>query len=347
MIRGIQKGTMRDRDAEVNFGRSLLMLAANFGNTVAAEAKAMASNFENQNDIVQHIRAAADTTDTFPSSHITSLEEAHVSAVVDLATAIPEGVRFVPSRTRFFVNENNEAGEVVQDGQSLKLLSRNEWTSVVLGNNLRCAGGLFLQTVELTNSLSPVAANAIAQQAIEVAATALDAHLLSDSAGGYFDGVTPLNPTGTTAAQVETDLMALAAALPGSHLKLCRWYLKPATARYYTTLRTSGARTFPDLTLSGGTLLGVPVTVTSNLNCAGSPSQSPVALVNPSRIYLTGDLRGAIQISKATVIDVRASPAGPSQPVSTFQTESAAVKSAIWFDALAATDSVVWMRSNV
>jgi HK97 family phage major capsid protein/HK97 family phage prohead protease len=60
-------------------------------------------------------------------------------------------------------------------------------------------------------------------------------------------------------------------------------------------LNALGQREFPDITMTGGKLFGVPVIVSEHLTSLGSPSTGMIVLVNASDIYLADD--GGVSVS--------------------------------------------------
>jgi hypothetical protein len=143
--------------------------------------------------------------------------------------------------------------------------------------------------------------------------------------------------SGSTLAQVDNDLGLLIDALTdgGSDLMNATFILHPKSATYLSRLRGSGgARAFPDISVKGGTLMGLPAIVTANIARAGSPSPgtSYLALVDATRVWLTSGDDVEVASSGHALIEMTdttqqdASTGAGAQQVSTWQTESTAIK---------------------
>jgi HK97 family phage major capsid protein len=142
---------------------------------------------------------------------------------------------------------------------------------------------------------------------------------------------------GSSLAQIDADLGLLIDALTdgGSDLMNATFILHPKSATYLSRLRGSGgSRAFPDISVKGGTVMGLPAIVTANITRAGSPSPgtSFCALVDASRCWLTSGDDVEVAASQHALIEMDSAPTQDAssgtgaQQVSTWQVESTALK---------------------
>jgi len=113
------------------------------------------------------------------------------------------------------------------------------------------------------------------------------------------------------------------------------WVLSPTTALALSLMVTSlGNAQFPGLTINGGTLMGLPVVVTSQATIAGSPQFGNImVLIFPGEVFLADDGAATVEASDQVAIQMLDNPTNqstatstPTTMVSMFQTESIAVK---------------------
>lgn len=132
--------------------------------------------------------------------------------------------------------------------------------------------GIVAFAKELARSSNP-AAEALVQADLLAAVTEFsDTAFLDPAAPGtasnpasITNGTTNIPSTGSTAAQIEADLKALIAAVLTNKTALYL-VMKPSTALYLASLRdTSGAKAFPDVTLAGGSIWGIPLIISASV----------------------------------------------------------------------------------
>ena len=106
-------------------------------------------------------------------------------------------------------------------------------------------------------------------------------------------------PTEAPAAQVEADLKLLVGSLNDSGALFQNPYfiMRPRTALHLATLRDSnGVRTFPNVTVAGGDVLGIPVIVSANVPIdVGTGDATVIVLVDAAEILLA---EGGIEAEK-------------------------------------------------
>lgn len=141
--------------------------------------------------------------------------------------------------------------------------------------------------------------------------------------------------TGTAVAQIDSDLHLMLNQLSngGSDLQNATWILNPRSSAYLAGLRGSGGSPcFPGMGARGGELLGLPAITSKACLRAGSPEETILVLVDPSRVWLTERPEYDLQASKTVSLQMDDGPTNNSATgtgttlVSMFQTDSIACK---------------------
>lgn len=147
------------------------------------------------------------------------------------------------------------------------------------------------------------------------------------------NGVTAITSSGTTEANLRTDLKALWASFITNNIdpSSAVYIMNPRTALSVSLMQNPlGQESFPGLTMRGGTLMGVPVIVSNYVPTATAGAL--VILANASDIYLADDGQVTIDASREASLQMDNAPtnnsatATPATLVSMFQTNSVAVK---------------------
>lgn len=122
------------------------------------------------------------------------------------------------------------------------------------------------------------------------------------------NGVVATAPSGTGATNVRHDIAALlglfaTANMVGSDLTL----IMSATmaAQISMMVNALGQRDFPDLTLMGGSLSGIPVIVSELLTSLGSPATQMIVMVKAGDVYLADDGVVTVEASDQASIEMQ------------------------------------------
>ncbi len=139
----------------------------------------------------------------------------------------------------------------------------------------------------------------------------------------------------TTMAAVLTDVFALMTTFAANEISLqgAYWIMTPDMALRLSLLLNTGGTdfAFPNITVNGGTFLGLPVIVSNSVPHSTSAG-AIVALVVPSDIYLADDGQVAIDASTEASLQMDTAPTNNSATptattlVSMFQTNSIAIR---------------------
>jgi HK97 family phage major capsid protein len=168
------------------------------------------------------------------------------------------------------------------------------------------------------------------------------------------NAATPLTSQGNSAEDVRADIAALVGAFVTENMNVASLVLiMPNTLALMLSLmrNAQGVREFPDITVNGGTLEGIPV-VASQYAVFGSPTGSLVIALNASELFLADDGNVTVSASREASLEMddapssrSSSPVTESTLVSMFQTNSVALRaerSINW--ALRRTEAVQYME---
>jgi hypothetical protein len=216
------------------------------------------------------------------------------------------------------------ACHVVGESKSIPLSTPSFRTAIVL-EYLKVAGLAVLSNELLKYGAAEAP---IARALLRAAVKASDLAFLSSAAYGVLNGITPLGSYGGTAddiASALTDLLRdhMTGCDPATVTLIC----SPSTAIGLALLHGSGGFAFPNVTVKGGTMAGLPLLVS-----AGAPSESLVAIDGSA--VLKSDGRVSLDTSNAARIEMSSAPVGAGDvptgqtqnAVGMFQAESTAIR---------------------
>jgi HK97 family phage major capsid protein/HK97 family phage prohead protease len=149
------------------------------------------------------------------------------------------------------------------------------------------------------------------------------AQVVGVSPASITNGVTPVVATGTTGAALRADLKSLMAAFLAANMQVSQaaFIMTQQTALAISLMTNSlGNKEFPDITMQGGTLLGLPVVTSENIPATGgSPSDGyPIILASTPDILLADDGDVTIDASREASLQMDTSPDSPATASTTF-----------------------------
>jgi HK97 family phage major capsid protein len=305
-----------------------------------AIAYAQGKNWNDAAHVADHIKSAVTqmgTSDLLPAT----IAAAEFSAAVRPLTVIGrlQGVRHVPLFLRILTALNGASARFVGEGKPVPVSAPDLAGETLLPK--KCSG-ITIQTLELATSSKPVSENLLGDDLASACAQAIDQAFLDPANAGDAEtpasitsGITALNSTGATLANVDADLRAMLDQLiyAGSTMQLAQWIMRPLTAAYLSGLRgTGGDLAYPTISVLGGTLLGLPVIVSGSFPDAGSPPVGTIVLVDGSQVCLGDENQAELAISTAAAFQLSDAPtndasgATATTTVSMFQTHSVALR---------------------
>ena len=124
------------------------------------------------------------------------------------------------------------------------------------------------------------------------------------------NGIAPLQTSGSSEADVRVDVQAIFAPFIAANLTPTNgvWIMTSTRALALSLMMNAlGQPVFPNITMTGGTFLGLPVIV-SQYVLTGSPASDLVILVNASDIFLADDGQVTVDVSREASLEMNDAP---------------------------------------
>lgn len=251
------------------------------------------------------------------------------------------GMISVPFNVRMSGQDSGSSANWVGQGKPIPVSKLNT-ISVTLG--MAKVAGLVVLTKELVQSSAPSAELLVRNDLMKTIATFCDvqfvdpniAEVSNVSPASITNGVTPVTPTGTTAAHLRADVQTLFTSFINANddPTSCVWIMDPTMALAISLmLNALGQPEFPGITMFGGTFFGLPVVVSNAANITGSPgSGHMIILAKASDILFADDMGLEIEASAEASLQMLDNPTNASSDgtattlVSMFQTNSVAIR---------------------
>ncbi len=301
--------------------RVLRALAIAKGDPVSAWAFAQGQDWRDTPAVVPHLRAAVDALDTDGAAALVSPIGYDLAELVRPLTIVGRlaGIRRAPFATRLVAQTGGATGHWVGQGQAKPFSEAAFAETVTLG--LAKVVGMAVVTDELVRLSTPVAEATILRDLARAVSQAIDQTFIDPSAvavsgvspASVTSSATPTASTGSTLAQIDTDLGATVDALiaAGSDLSTAAWVLHPRTASYLSRLRGSGgALAYPTVNATGGTLMGLPISTSANVPVDTTVTGDPtiIALVDADAVMLADDRDATLTVSTAASVEIDDAP---------------------------------------
>ncbi len=334
-------------------GRTLAALGRSGGDVLNAIELASASSWIDSDEIIATIEKSA----------IGGLDVATVGTAGIFGNA-PVDTDFISSAREFSLLQRLNANPALPR-------TRIYTGSAVVGERLTEGAGMSVVLSDLTPAtLVPVAHGALGvvtkeilrlagssgspvdawlSRVLAVAAFEAEDRSLLDPAytGSITNGLTATSSSGTTAAQIDTDLAALIAAFTAGRGDLRRAVLvtSPSVAVHLALLRSSGQRAYPDVGINTGVLGGLPLLVSLGADVGAT---SLIVIVDQSKLWT---YRGPseLAVSNDAALQMDSAPTQSSTTptatttVSMFQTNSVALKAVVTASWKAGTGGVQYI----
>lgn len=218
-------------------------------------------------------------------------------------------LRSVPFRTPLLGQTVGAAGAWVGEGKPIPVTAAGFSRTTLAPAKV---GTIAAVTKELLESSSPAADSLIRDELANALLERMDRDFIDPSKAAVADtspasilsGLTPIAASGTDADAVRTDLKALFSAfITAGNTPVDGVFIMPATVALTLSLMRNalGQKEFPEITMLGGKLEGLPVLVSQYVPIIATGEATAgavVALVNASDVYL-GD-EGGFELSLST-----------------------------------------------
>lgn len=236
------------------------------------------------------------------------------------------GLRKVPFACRLLAQQIGGTGAFVEEGRPIPISAAG--MDEVAKLEARKVSAVRVLTRELVQSAVAGSELLIANEAAGAVAEALDrAFVAPDNVGSEATpaSITHDAPTfgssGSTLANIDSDLGRMVKTLTDSDCSLmtAAWLMAPRTSTYLSLLRgSSGAPAYPGVTARGGTLLGLPVLTSRNVDSSGSPSDGFITLVEASEIAIADEGTARIEVASHASVQMSDGPAAGAQQLVSF-----------------------------
>jgi HK97 family phage major capsid protein len=207
------------------------------------------------------------------------------------------------------------------------------------------ANGLIVLTREMLRTAGTAGEALIARELRRAVSQSVDEQFIEI----VLDDVTPLPSNGTDAQAAARDLADLLSAVQPTAESRLLFGASADVARAASTLLTaSGGFLFPEMSPTGGRMLGIDVQVSDALDVGQLMLMDAGGIAGESELI-------TVQASDDTTIEMESEPEGSAveptatEKVSMFQTNSTAIMSTAWFgakrfrdDAVAIIDGIAW-----
>lgn len=270
--------------------------------------------------------------------------------------------RRVPFNIRIAGLTAGPTGYWVGQGRAIPM-SRPTTTSATLA--IAKAAGLVAIDDELARLSTPSAETMVRDELAATLVAFLDDAFINPNNGGQTNispasmtyGVTPVTPTGTDYAALRTDIQTLMETPLDAYLNPAEavWIMSASCALKLSMMVTSlDVRVFPELSITGGRLFGLPVIVSQAAQISGSPQYADIiVLVHPQQILLADDGGVTVSVSQEASLQMDDAPTNQSTAtatgttvVSMFQTNSMAIKAVRYINwAKKRTQAAQWIQA--
>lgn len=330
------------------FTRFAMAMACAKGNTMAAAEIAKqrwGSSTPEVETILRAAVAAGTTTDTNWAAPLAPYQDMQ-SEFIELLRPMTiigqmNGFRTIPFNVRMPRQTSGATAGWVGEG-SPKPVSKLQFDTVSMPHAKVAV--IVAITDELARMSTPSAEATVRQDLLETCAQFMDVNFLDPtiaasagvSPGSITNGITGVDSTGSTVAQVTADLNAALTSMAVGNIGMRApyWIMHPRTKNFLLTLRTTqDVYAFRD-ELVQGRLLGIPVVSSTNVPTrdqsdpvsAGS-LETYITLVDASEIFLADDGETMIDVSREASLQMDTAPTGGAQSlVSLWQNNLLAIR---------------------
>lgn len=265
------------------------------------------------------------------------------------------GLRRVPFNVRMATQTTGSTVGWVGQG-SPKVVSELAFSEITLG--LAKAAGIVVISQELARASDPSAESIIRQDLIDTMSQFMDAQFIDPavaavanvSPASITNGLTAIQSTGSTVATISADIASLLTNFINNDIspKNPYWVMHPIQAMGLGLKRTAqDIFAFPDITLEGGTLFGIPV-VTSRSVPKTTSGGSIIVLLDASEIFLADDGQVSLDTSEQASLQMNTAPsAGAQSLVSLWQMNLIGIRAERYMNWKRRRDTAVTYLDNV
>lgn len=320
-------------------------LAACKGQARAAADYAEAQPWGNRDEVARLLKGSVAALGPADATGFASAQQFNLGPLVRPLTIVGRipGVRHAPFDTRLISLVDGITGNFIGPGEPIPM-SRALFSASLMRR--KKVSSLTIVTKELAATSDPRAQKTIEDDAVGAtvlaenqAFVALESPETDERPASIAYGAPTFYSTGGALANVDADLAFLIESLiaNGSTLEFATWIMSPITASSIARLRgTGGGAAYPDISVSGGSLLGLPVITSGSIARNGSPLESHIILADGAHVVIADSGEAEVSGSQYAAVEMLDNPTNqsygsPIAPIATtmvsmFQTESIAIK---------------------
>jgi HK97 family phage major capsid protein len=218
--------------------------------------------------------------------------------------------------------------------------------------------GIVVLTEELVRFSSPSAEAIVRDDMLKAIAAFKDAQFIDPTVAAVAgtnpasvtNGLTPVTSTGSSVAAVTADVNTVMNNFATANLdpRQAAWVMRPRTAQYLSTLRTTqDILAFPGITMMGGTFQGLPVIV-SNSVPLDTGTSTFIALIDASEVLYADDGAVRLDSSNQASLQMDSAPAeGAAQMVSLWQHNMIGLRAELFVNWQRRRDAAVQLIEDV
>ncbi len=360
-------GVRRNLQKGAAFTRYAMALAASKGNVMAAERIAQ-ERFRGTPEVATVLKAAVaagTTTDTNWAAPLVEYQTMQ-SEFIELLRPMTilgqiDGLRAIPFDVRMPRQTAGASANWVGEGAP-KPVSKLQFDTVTMPHSKLAV--IVAITEELARMSTPSAEATVRQDLLEAVSQFIDVQFIDPAIasssvrpGGITNGITAVESTGGTVAQVTTDLNAVLTAMSVANIAMRApyWVMHTRTKNYLMTLRTSqDVYAFRD-EMSRGTLLGIPFRTSNNVplvdqSSPASPGslETYIVLMDASEVFLADDGETMLDVSREASLQMDDAPsAGASSLVSLWQNNMVGIRAERYIHWKRRRDAAIGVISKV
>lgn len=327
---GVPAAAKKELPKGTAFTRYAMALARSQGNLMqAAEVAKSWGDTPEVETVLRAAVAAGTTTDAAWAKPLVEYETM-ASEFIDLLRPqtiigrIP-GLRRVPFNIKIPRQTAGSSAQWVGEGAP-KPVSALAFDNITLG--FAKLAGIVVLTDELVRFSNPSAEALVRQDLINTIVQTMDKDFIDPakaaSAGvspaSITNGVTPIVASGTTADHFKADYKKLVGAFLAANMSLAGavWIMTETQALALSLMQNPlGQAEFPGISMTGGTLMGIPVVLSENIPSnpgSGSPvtgAGSRIILAKASEILLADDGQVMLDASREASLQMDSAPTNP------------------------------------
>jgi HK97 family phage major capsid protein/HK97 family phage prohead protease len=222
------------------------------------------------------------------------------------------GLTRVPFKVRYGVQSAGTSGSWVGEAKPKPVTKAGFTTGTLDFHKVACISVLTEEEVRFS---SPSAELKVRNDLARAVIARMDQDFIDPANAGtanvkpasITNGIVAVTPTGTTADDLMSDLATVLSSFATNNLPLTGAVviMSASMAIQIALMRnTLGVRSYPDMTVNGGSILGMTVIVSQYLQSLGSPGTGMIVVLQPEFIFLADDGNVTVDASREASVEM-------------------------------------------